>query len=549
VKHSIERHDTDVLIIGGGLAGLRAAIAAAEQGARTTIACKRGTGLSGNTLVADCATAVSSPKVCPGDSVEQHIEDTLRSGKGLCDPMLVRRLTEGSEREVLGLTRFGVVFDKDPKGNLIRGRPPGHSHPRCVRTEIRQFPQNARGESITRPLTTYAQGLGVTFLDRTPIVKLLTHDGAIQGALALQEDKGRYLIVHVKAVIIAAGGAGQLYSSTNNTADVGGDSYGLALGAGATLRDMEFPQFYPNWGVKPLRSTLSTMLMGDGAILRNRLQERFMARYYPDAKDMATRDQTSLAIFRELQEGRGVEGGVYLDLSRVDRELLEGKYRHLHDAMRQVGKELGQDPIIITPVVHHCMGGIVVDENLESATAGLFAAGEACGGTHGANRLAGNAFTECIVFGTQAGEAAARYAKGCETHPDLPDGEITGPGFDDQGPSLLELKREVKKLMWERGGIARSGDGLQSALDELERVSELLSRSNVQRPSHLVHYYELKNLLEVGEIILKSALLRQESRGAHFREDFPESNDERWLGTVVARKKTEAVEVWYESKP
>ncbi len=548
MKHSFEHHDTDVLVVGGGLAGLRAAIAAAEQGARTTIACKRRTGLSGNTLVADCATAVSSPKVCPEDSVEQHIEDTLRSGKGLCDPKLVRRLAESSEREVLGLTRFGVVFDKDPKGRLVRGRPPGHSHPRCVRTEIRQFPQNARGESITRPLTTYAQGQGVTFFDRAPVMRLLARDGAIHGALALEQDKKRYLVIRAKAVIIAAGGAGQLYASTNNTADVGGDSYGLALSGGAILRDMEFPQFYPNWGVKPLRSTLSTMLMGDGAILRNRHQERFMARYYPEAKDMATRDQTSFAIFRELQEGRGVEGGVYIDLSGVDSELLEGKYRHLHDAMRRVGKELGRDPIIIAPVAHHCMGGIVVDENLESATAGLFAAGEACGGTHGANRLAGNAFTECIVFGVRAGEAAARYAKACEKQPDFPDLEIPDPGFDDRGSSVLELKREVKKLMWERGGIARTGEGLQSALSEMARVRELLDQGKAQRPSHLIHYYELKNILEVGEIILKSALLRQESRGAHFREDFPDSDDRQWLGTVFARKKAQAVEVWFESQ-
>ncbi len=548
MKHSLEHHETDVLVVGGGLAGLRAAIAAAERGAQTTIACKRGTGLSGNTLVADCATAVSSPKVCQEDSVEQHIEDTLRSGKGLCDPRLVHRLAESSEREVLGLTRFGVVFDKDPKGNLIRGRPPGHSHPRCVRTEIRQFPQNARGESITRPLATYTQGLGVRFLDRTPVVRLLARDGAIQGALALQQDQDRYLVIRAKAVIIAAGGAGQVYSSTNNTADIGGDSYSLALSAGATLRDMEFPQFYPNWGVKPLRSTLSTMLMGDGAILRNRHQERFMARYYPEAKDMATRDQTSFAIFRELQEGRGVEGGVYIDLSDVDRELLEGKYRHLYDAMRQVGKELGRDPIIITPVVHHCMGGIVVDENLESATAGLFAAGEACGGTHGANRLAGNAFAECIVFGAQAGEAAAKYAKGRKTQLEIPDVDIADLGFNDQGPSVLDLKREVKKLMWERGGIARTGDGLQSALNDLAQVRELLSQGKAERPSHLIHYYELKNMLEVGEIVLKSALLRQESRGAHFREDFPEPDDTRWLGTVFTRKKEQAVKVWFEPR-
>jgi fumarate reductase (CoM/CoB) subunit A len=313
---------------------------------------------------------------------------------------------------------------------------------------------------------------------------------------------------------------------------------------------MEFPQFYPNWGVKPLRSTLSTMLMGDGAILRNCVQEPFMARYYPEAKDMATRDQTSLAIFRELQEGRGIDGGVYLDLSPVDSELFESKYRHLVDAMRRVGKELGKDPIIITPVAHHSMGGIVVNENMESDVRGLFAAGEACGGTHGANRLAGNAFTECIVFGAIAGEAAATYAGSHETYADLPDGDlyasIAHDRFDEKGPAVADLKREIKKWMWEKGGISRTGDGLHTALGEVARVRDLLSCGRIRQPAHLVHCFELENMVEVAEAVLHSALVREESRGAHFREDFP-GEDVNWLGTVFVRKEEEAVESWFES--
>jgi succinate dehydrogenase/fumarate reductase flavoprotein subunit len=531
---------------------LRAAIAAAERGSRVTVACKRNAGLSGNTLVADCAIAVSSPDVCPTDSVEQHVEDTLKSGKGLADPNLVRLLAEGTEGEVLGLARFGVVFDRDKKGNLIRGQPPGHTQKRCVRTEIHHRPQNARGEAITRPLLEYARGVGVHFLDRTPVLRLFAHEGAIQGALALAEGGERYIYFRVKSVIIAAGGAGQLYASTNNTADIGGDSYALALRCGARLRDMEFPQFYPNWGVKPLRSTLSTMLMGDGAVLRNRLQEPFMARYYPEAKDMATRDQTSQAIFCELQEGRGVDGGVYLDLSPLDRELFESKYRHLVDAMGRVGKELGKDPIVVTPVMHHSMGGIVVNENLESDVRGFFAAGEACGGTHGANRLAGNAFSECIVFGVLAGEAAARYSKELENPADLPDGALHAaialPGFDENGPVTAELKRELKTSMWEKGGIVRTGESLKSALEDLARIREIISRGKIRRPDHLVHYFDLENMVCAAEAILRSALVREESRGAHFREDFPREDDANWLGTVFAQKEEKTLNVWFEKK-
>jgi fumarate reductase (CoM/CoB) subunit A len=268
---------------------------------------------------------------------------------------------------------------------------------------------------------------------------------------------------------------------------------------------------------------------------------------------MATRDQTSWAIFRELQEGRGVDGGVYLDLSPVDSKLFDSKYRHLADAMRRAGKELGKDPIVITPVAHHSMGGIVVNESLESDVRGLFAAGEACGGTHGANRLAGNAFTECIVFGAIAGEAAAIYAGSHEIHADLPDGDLYAAiacnHFDEKGPAVADLKRELKKWMWEKGGIARTGDGLQAARREVAQTRELLSRGKIQQPAHLIHFYELENMVEVAEAVLRSALVREESRGAHFREDFPEQNDAGWLGTVFARENEEKVlDVWFEER-
>jgi succinate dehydrogenase/fumarate reductase flavoprotein subunit len=538
------------LVVGGGLAGLRAAIAAAERGERVSVACKRRAGLSGNTLVSDCAIAVSSPEVCPTDSVELHLEDTLKSGRGLANPHLASRMAEDSEREVLGLTRFGVVFDRDREARLVRGQPPGHSRRRCVRTEIHQYPQNARGEAITRPLLEFARGLGVIFMDGTPVLRLFAHNNAIQGALALDEAHEGCLFIRAKAIIMAAGGAGQLYASTNNTADIGGDSYALALGCGASLRDMEFPQFYPNWGVKPLRSTFSTMLMSDGAVFRNRHQECFMAHHYPDVKEMATRDQTSLAIFRELQGGRGVAGGVYLDLSGVNHELLEGKYRHLWDAMNRVGKQLGKDPILVTPVMHHSMGGIVVNANLESHVRGLFAAGEACGGTHGANRLAGNAFTECIVFGARSGEAAADYAGAAEMPPAPDDEEIDEAvhpvGFNEEGPAVADLRRKIRKLMWEKGGIARTDDGLRSALDEVVQIRRHLLFGNIQRPDHLVYYYGLVSMVEVAEAVLQSALIRKESRGAHFREDFPEQDDDQYLGTVIVSKEDGALKSRFE---
>jgi succinate dehydrogenase/fumarate reductase flavoprotein subunit len=216
--------------------------------------------------------------------------------------------------------------------------------------------------------------------------------------------------------------------------------------------------------------------------------------------------------------------------------------------MERQGKELGNDPVIVTPVMHHSMGGIVVNEALESHVRGLFAAGEACGGTHGANRLAGNAFAECVVFGARSGAAAADHAG--ETTEEPSDEEIHAAipshDFDEKGPAVEDFKRELRKLMWEKGGIARTGAGLRSALDEVIRIQEQMRLGKIRRSERLVHYYGLESMLEVGEAVLRSALIREESRGAHFREDYPEQDDAEWLGTVFVRREEETLRSWFE---
>lgn len=546
---SVDHHETDVLVIGGGLAGLRAAIAAAEGGARVTVVCKRKAGRSGNTIVAEGGIAVGSPSVDPDDSIQTHLQDTLNSGKGLCDPKLACLLAENAEKEIFALTRYGVIFGRDKEGNLLRGQPPGHTKRRSVRTESDHLPKNARGQSITQPLLKHCLKIGVTFLDRTPILHLISAEGKIHGALAMEEERECYLYIRAKAVIVAAGGAGQIFSSTNNTADITGDSYALALGAGASLRDMEFPQFYPNWGISPFRSTISSVMMGDGAVFRNAQQDRFMPRYYPEAKDMATRDQTSLAIFREIQDGRGVEGGVYLDASGVEHQVLKVKYHHLYKAMEKLGLEFGKDPVIVTPVVHHYMGGIVVDENLESEIKGLFAAGEACGGTHGANRLSGNAYSECIVFGAISGANAARSYLNKETSFPSKDhlaAILPRHNFVADGPDIADLRRELREVNWKKNGIVRTEESLNSAVDDINRIRGLLERGEVRHPGHLIRYHELLNMLDTAEAAVRSALLRKESRGAHFREDYPNQDDDHWLGNVFVRYVENVMQSWFE---
>jgi succinate dehydrogenase/fumarate reductase flavoprotein subunit len=404
----------DVLIIGGGAAALMAALEARKAVDDVAIVCKGKAGRSGNTIVSAAQFAVSDPD--SPDSIEQHFQDTLLGGQGLNDEALVQLLASKVGHRVRDLEEYGVPFVR-VEGELRRQLAPGHSSPRCVSVQAGDHPQATQGLSITLPLLKQVVSRGVRLIERTPVLQLLVEEGQVCGAIGLDVEGQRAMVLQAKAVVLACGGGGRIFALTDNTLDVSGDSYALALEAGATLRDMEFVQFYPACMTSPLKTIIPTRLFAQGAVLRNKAGERFMPRYDPDRAEMATRDVMSRAIFLEMQR-TGEQGG-HLDCTRIPPDVMEQQHPTFVRALQKRGLDLQKDYLTISPTVHFIMGGVKIDSRCQSTVPGLYAAGEAAGGLHGANRISGNALSETIVFGAISGQQAASYAKGTKG-PTLP---------------------------------------------------------------------------------------------------------------------------------
>ncbi|MDX9821757.1 MAG: FAD-dependent oxidoreductase, partial [Syntrophales bacterium] len=314
-KMEFQKMQCDVLVIGGAAAALTAALEARKRVENVVVVCKKNVGRSGNTMVAAAAFSAFIPSPDHPDSAERHLRDTLKAGAEINDPFLARALAEEGGNAVLSLEEYGVrLFRRD--GSLVRRTPPGHSTPRTLLTDPTNHTAATPGLSITVPLAESAKTRGIRILNHVTVLQLSVRDGAVCGALALDNRTGIRMRIAAKAVILASGGGGRLFAMTNNTSDMTGDSYALALEAGAALRDMEFIQFFPTRTTSPIHTTIANRLFAEGAVLRNRHGENFMFRYDPKA-DMATRDVMSRAIYSEMKAGRGVEGGVYIDLSAL----------------------------------------------------------------------------------------------------------------------------------------------------------------------------------------------------------------------------------------
>jgi len=504
--------ETDFLIVGAGIAGLRAAIELCETG-RVLVVTKEALGES-NTHYAQGGIAVA---MGGDEDVSLHLEDTIRAGDGLVDREAARILVEEGPLRVEELLRWGTGFDRE-NGRLMLTREGAHSRNRILHAN-----GDATGAEIGRSLLAHARAQkNITLLEWTTTADLIVEDGAVVGAIFLGAD-GEPVAVRARAVLLASGGAGQVYSDTTNPAVATGDGIAMAWRAGAEISDMEFYQFHPTALSLPgvPRFLLSEALRGEGAYLVNARGERFMERYHP-LLELAPRDVVARAIVREGTGPGGEQLSVYLDMRHVTKIDPHTRFPGISAFLAQHGLELSRDLVPVRPAAHYLMGGVRTDVDGRTSLSRLYAAGEvACTGVHGANRLASNSLLEGLVFGARAA-SAMREAKEASS------GEAPARRHAESGPAdVAALQKTLQQQMWRDAGLLRDAGGLTAMRRELEslRVAPSADRAAL----------EFANLHAVAELIVLSALAREESRGAHYRNDFPKRDDARFARHSLVR--------------
>jgi len=509
--------DTDFLIVGAGIAGLRAAIELSDAG-RVLVVTKEALGES-NTNYAQGGIAVA---LGGDEDVSLHLEDTVGAGDGLVDREGARVLVEEGPLRVEELLRWGTGFDRE-NGKLMLTREGAHSRNRILHAH-----GDATGAEIGRSLLAHArEQKNITLLDWTTTAELIVEAGVVRGAFLLDAN-GELHTVRARAVLLASGGAGQVYSDTTNPAVATGDGIAMACRAGADIADMEFYQFHPTALSLPgvPRFLLSEALRGEGAYLCNVRGERFMERYHP-LLELAPRDVVARAITRESFGSReGEQLPVYLDMRHVTAIDLPQRFPGISRFLAQHGLSLASDLIPVRPAAHYLMGGVKTDVDGRTSLERLFAAGEvACTSVHGANRLASNSLLEGLVFGARAA-ASMRETSANDI------GQISAvPQFAKTPAETSDaLLRNLQQRMWQDAGLLRDGSRLRAMKDELERTRAEIDPA-AERAS-----LELANLHAVAELIVISALAREESRGAHYRNDFPRRDDARFARHSVVRR-------------
>jgi L-aspartate oxidase len=506
---------TDFVIVGSGIAGLRAAIALAPAG-RVLVLTKADPAES-NTGYAQGGIAAA---VGADDTPALHAADTVRAGDGLCDEAAVRVLVDEGPRYVRELVAWGTRFDRDRDGALALGREAAHSVRRVLHAG------DATGREIGRVLWACVSALGsVSTINHALVTGLLADGSAVRGVQYFDRD-GAAREVQARAVLLATGGAGQVFRETTNPPVATGDGIALAYRAGARVADLEFVQFHPTAlsRADAPRFLISEALRGEGARLVNDRGEAFMTRYHADG-DLAPRDVVARSIVREAER---TGGPVFLTLAHLDPDFVRRRFPMIADMCRRLDLDLARDPIPVGPAAHYIMGGVDTDEWGRTSLAGLFAAGEvACTGVHGANRLASNSLLEGLVFGARAAIAMQEPARSAALKPDrtVAGGWGLGAGKtrDDEPPDPAA----IRDLMWRSVGLFRTREGLQQAVSALD-AAYAIERERIRAATPDADAWRRYNLVTVARLIAGAALRREESRGAHFRADFPARDDDHW---------------------
>ena len=574
--------DHDVLVVGAGGAGLRAAIAASAAGVSVGLVCKSLLGKA-HTVMAEGGVAAALGNVDQRDSWQVHFADTMRGGQYLNNWRMAELHAREAPDRVRELEAWGAIFDRTADGRILQRNFGGHKYPRLAHVGDRT------GLEMIRTLQDHSIHQGIDVHMECTILRIFTEDGRAAGALAYDRERGRFRLFRSKAIVLATGGVGRAFSITSNSWEYTGDGQALAYQAGAALQDMEFVQFHPTGMIWPpsVRGILVTEgVRGEGGVLRNREGRRFMFDDIPDnyrsqtadteeegwrytqgdksarrPPELLTRDHVARCILREVREGRGSpHGGVFLDISWI-REKLPDASKHIikklpsmyHQFKQLADIDITTTPMEVGPTTHYIMGGIKVDGDTQGSTVpGLFAAGECAAGLHGANRLGGNSLSDLLVFGKRAGEFAAAFAR--STGPTTLDGaqvEDTarcalepferGAGSDGRGP--YQLQQELQVTMQDLVGIVRTESEMREALERIAHLQEQTRRVGVVGNREYNPGWhtalDLPNLLTVSEAIGRAAVERRESRGGHYRDDYPEKDPAAGRFNIVIRKGSE----------
>jgi succinate dehydrogenase / fumarate reductase flavoprotein subunit len=548
-----ESHEYDVLVIGAGGAGLRAAIEASAAGAKVGVICKSLLGKA-HTVMAEGGVAAALAHVDPKDSWKVHFRDTMLGGKLLNHWRMAQLHAQEAPERVRELERWGAVFDRTKDGRILQRNFGGHSAPRLAHVGDRT------GLEMIRTLQDEGVHQGFDVYMECTVTKLIKDGDRVVGCFAYRRENGRFLVFRAKAVVLATGGIGKAYKITSNSWEYTGDGHALAYEAGAELIDMEFVQFHPTGMVWPpgvMGILVTEAVRGEGGLLRNSKGERFMEKYDPKRMELSTRDMVARAIYTEVKEGRGSpHGGAFLDISHKPADYVKKKLPSMyHQFMELADVDITKTPMEVGPTTHYIMGGVRVEPDTGASTVpGLYAAGETSGGMHGANRLGGNSLSDLLVFGRRAGLGAAEYAKKSGTGPALDpkqieaaEREMVEPFERTSGPSPYDVHLKLQDCMQTLVGIFRVQEDLTAAIQEIAALREEAARVRVTgsrefNPGwHLAK--DLQSMLVCSEAVARSALSRKESRGGHARLDYPQLDPEHGMRNTVVRRDGDSMHV------